>query len=269
MKKFSKLFFLLVFAVLILLQTINVKAETITPTLLTSKDSKNYVVINNMARKAFRNIKLKINIDSFPSNVSKLKTPLLCDELSPFYSIYKDGEFKYQFDKDTGDLKEIKLTQDNYNIFPNTTFTYSYPAGELESVNINNSPQEIFHFNPSGEYINYATFMLSLQKKIEKQWKSNIDLAPFLQGYKFKKSLRTIVNFHINKKGKLISHKIYTPSGDKNFDDIAMQTIKESAPFSELPKAFKRGTVCISFTFSYNVKSFRNIFLHWIRSPFR
>ncbi len=82
-------------------------------------------------------------------------------------------------------------------------------------------------------------YMNSVTKKIMQYW-----TAP-----KSDKTLKTVICFHIDKNGKVTESEVFTSSGDKNFDNMALDTIKKIGEFDPLPVGYESGTD-VYFTFS-------------------
>jgi TonB family protein len=67
----------------------------------------------------------------------------------------------------------------------------------------------------------------------------------------FSRSMQAHVLFYINKNGDIVSEKISTSSGEERFDQMALEAVKNAAPFSVPPKTNEENTA-IDFVFEYN-----------------
>lgn len=61
------------------------------------------------------------------------------------------------------------------------------------------------------------------------------------------------VKFMVNKKGELVSNKIYVSSGSYEFDRSALDAIEMSKPYPALPAGLGRDSLDIIFTFDFNI----------------
>lgn len=89
----------------------------------------------------------------------------------------------------------------------------------------------------------FKTYMYDLQKKIRNNWTPE----------NHKKTLKTTINFIIDKNGNLIGSKIKESSKVNSFDNKALEAIIKSSPFDKLPKKYKQNTIQIEFTFEYKI----------------
>lgn len=65
------------------------------------------------------------------------------------------------------------------------------------------------------------------------------------------------IKFQIIKSGELSYIEIERSSGDKTYDEIALETIKKSAPFMPLPNDYIGNSLNINYTFKTTVNRFK------------
>lgn len=87
----------------------------------------------------------------------------------------------------------------------------------------------------------FKTYMRDVQNRIKMRWEPP----------KSTKTLKATALFKISKDGRLVDCEITKSSGDKEFDYVALQTIK-STPFRPLPEQYKGANVNIAFDFNFN-----------------
>ncbi len=96
----------------------------------------------------------------------------------------------------------------------------------------------------------FSGYMVNLQKKIYSRWES------IKGGYN--ESKRTILIFQIRKDGSLKSCSVYQSSGDKDFDNLAVKAVKDSAPFAPLPQSFSGKFINVRFSFDYEIAGYKS-----------
>jgi TonB family protein len=89
----------------------------------------------------------------------------------------------------------------------------------------------------------YGAYMAELQRRIKRNWR-----PPQAQEDK-----RVVVNFTINRDGRLLGLSIGRSSGNPDADAAALGAVKLAAPFRSLPAGHKDNDLAIQFTFDYNV----------------
>lgn len=89
----------------------------------------------------------------------------------------------------------------------------------------------------------FGPYMRELQRKIKMNWEPP----------KGNESKRVVLLFKIAKDGRLLSVNVYKSSGLPNVDQAAINAVKLSAPFRQLPAEYKGANIDIQFTFDYNV----------------
>ena len=89
---------------------------------------------------------------------------------------------------------------------------------------------------------NFDDYMVDVKSKIKQKWNPR----------KYESSKHAVVLFTVAKDGKLINAKIEKSSGDTEFDNLSLDTIKKVS-FSPLPTSFEGDNVDIKFTFDYSV----------------
>ena len=90
---------------------------------------------------------------------------------------------------------------------------------------------------------NFKKYMKYLEKEIKRNW-----YPP-----KVRKTKHAIILFNISKKGKLLDCKVYKSSGNKKYDNAAIEAVKKTAPFQPLPVGYKNESVTIQLRFDYNI----------------
>jgi len=91
--------------------------------------------------------------------------------------------------------------------------------------------------------VDFGKYMRNMQKKIKSNWNPP----------KGNQSKRVVLNFSLDRKGKVLKYSIVQSSGVKAVDDAAVKALKEAEPFGNLPKKFTKDAVDVQFTFDYNV----------------
>ncbi len=91
--------------------------------------------------------------------------------------------------------------------------------------------------------VDFGPYMRELQRRIKLNW----------QPPKEKVSQSVVTIFSIDKSGELLNERILKSSGNEEYDNIALQTLRSSAPFRPLPAKFTGNKVDVQFTFDYNV----------------
>ena len=107
------------------------------------------------------------------------------------------------------------------------------------------SPQNSQPTEPELKVDNYdwGPYMRNIQRTIKANWHP--------EEIKSNKSKKVVVEFGINKDGSVFSPKIYKTSGDEDYDNRAINTIK-NIKFLPLPAASNKNDINIQFTFDYN-----------------
>src|SRR5574344_957837 len=142
---------------------------------------------------------------------------------------------------------------DSFDILKELRRNHSYKKTEKEGTSV----------LPLSSEINIV------QEKSQIEEINNVDLIPYAEEIKkkikenwdppyFGKSYKIIALFKISSKGKLFSIQVEKSSGYRTIDDIAVNTIKASAPFNPFPQGSKNKSIAIQFTFSYNSQSQEN-----------
>lgn len=89
-------------------------------------------------------------------------------------------------------------------------------------------------------------YFIAYVNRLENKVKSNWILPHGKLGEK------TVIDFDIDKTGKLLNINILNSSGDSEFDQNALNAIYKSVPFESIPSNTKDDTVTIRFSFSQN-----------------
>lgn len=91
---------------------------------------------------------------------------------------------------------------------------------------------------------NFLPYITYLQSDIESNW----------YPISFRGEKQAVVFFRVGKKGELKKAKLIKSSGDKDFDNEALNSVHISAPFSPLPSDFKGRSIDVMFNFDHNYK---------------
>lgn len=84
------------------------------------------------------------------------------------------------------------------------------------------------------------SYLTNLQNKVKLNW-----ALPHGQSDK-----NTVVEFAIDKQGKIVKSTVYKSSGDKNFDNEAISALSCSSPFGNLPATFDGDTLLVQLKFN-------------------
>lgn len=85
-----------------------------------------------------------------------------------------------------------------------------------------------------------VSYINNLQNKIKLNW-----ALPHGQQDK-----STVLEFAIDKQGKIIKSTVFKSSGDKNFDNEAIAALSCSSPFGNIPATFTGDTLLVQITFN-------------------
>lgn len=91
------------------------------------------------------------------------------------------------------------------------------------------------------EYLEY--YIEDYEYELSREW----------QRTEHEKCFYTDVIVKISRNGKLMSAQIYHPSKSKDFDKLALNAVRASAPFPPLPKSYKKSSIELVTTFRYIV----------------
>lgn len=164
------------------------------------------------------------------------------------FKINKDGSFSdLHLLYSSGNLEDDNAVLDLINNFKNIK---PLPV-QTNSVSI----QYIFSpLKQDADYVkavgsvNFEPYMRDLQKTLKSDWKPQIDGI----------SKSAEVLFNIYKDGKIDEIALYTSSGNKEYDDIALNQVKNLKYFRPLPDKFSGESIVILFAFDLNVWSLNN-----------
>lgn len=172
-------------------------------------------------------------------NATRFSSPF--DNLPPTYkenSLVVNFTFSQENFKAEPILKALSnnsdiqiINQDNSNGLQKTGSICENQVIKIDTVDKDSENNS--DFKP---YINY------LQSDIKSNW----------YPLEFKGKKRAVAFFRIGRSGELKKVKIFKSSGDRKFDNEALNAVHQSAPFSPLPKEFKGSTVDVLFTFDFN-----------------
>jgi len=225
-----------------------VNDNIVIPEKLSEKHTKYYVSVNIYATEAFKNAKFSIDASKYTSvdpDFEQVKKGIYLRKEEIFLTDYKvkNDNLAFIYDKDNGNLKSVIITTSTN--FPNFSYFYKYSNGTLNEVVVNLTPALSFNFTKNGGYINHAGFapyMKKLEKKIKGNWKPSHPSSECI--------LHTSVLLVINKKGELLSYKILSSSGNKDFDESGLVAIKSAAPFEPLPSFNGEKNIDLQFDFN-------------------
>ena len=92
-------------------------------------------------------------------------------------------------------------------------------------------------------------YMENLQIQIKKNWKPN----------NYNQQQRAVTIFKVAEDGTVSDIRILHSSGIEDFDNNAIETIRNSSPLPPLPRKLKKDApVSIQFTFAYNIKEMQS-----------
>lgn len=113
---------------------------------------------------------------------------------------------------------------------------------QLRKESLNNAKQELYK-KYDGKFPGMKDYIISVEKQIKQNWK-----PPVMKEYKSAK-----VQFKISKDGNLMSAVIKESSNDKNFDNLALETVKKTAPFEKFPQNTDKNEISVIMKFEYFV----------------
>lgn len=91
----------------------------------------------------------------------------------------------------------------------------------------------------------FGPYMRELQRRIKRNWHPP----------RGNESKRVVVLFKVSRDGRLLRLNINKSSGVSDADDAALDAVRMSAPFRQLPPEYQGNDIDIQFTFDYNVFS--------------
>lgn len=91
--------------------------------------------------------------------------------------------------------------------------------------------------------VDFGPYMATMQKRVKENWR-----APEVSANK-----QTVASFSINRNGGVSDLTIKESSGDVRADEQALDAIRQTAPFEQLPAAYKGTKINIQFRFEINV----------------
>lgn len=89
----------------------------------------------------------------------------------------------------------------------------------------------------------FGPYIAELQRRIKRNWNPPSD----------DRDKRIVAMFTIGRDGRLLNVRIQNSSGVRVADDAAMNAIRASAPFRQLPANFRGNDIDVQFIFDYNV----------------
>ncbi len=117
-------------------------------------------------------------------------------------------------------------------------------SGDLAALpNSNRDNQGTSGIDASSQDIDITSYLNQLQQQVKQQW---------LPGAS-KSSRRTVLNFTVNRSGKLSNLQLAQTSGFSVTDQAALNAIQRSAPFAPLPTGYPKKYINIQFTFDINI----------------
>jgi len=109
--------------------------------------------------------------------------------------------------------------------------------------NSNRDNQAPFGIDAQSQDIDITSYLNQLQQRVKQQWLPGVSQS----------SRRTVLNFSVNRSGKLSNLQLAQTSGFSVTDQAALNAIERSAPFAPLPTGYPSNHIHIQFTFDINV----------------
>lgn len=91
----------------------------------------------------------------------------------------------------------------------------------------------------------FGPYMRELTRRIKRNWHPP----------RGNESKKVVLVFKVGKDGRLLKLNVYKSSGNSETDDAALNAVRISAPFRQLPPEYRENDIDIQFTFDYNVFS--------------
>jgi hypothetical protein len=215
---------------------------TIVPELLTAKESKEYKEINTLTKQLFTNIETSIDTSKYPTVYNNFPLMKNAEAQNPDLYYVKSDKAELLFYKKTKQLKKIKFQKSET---PEGWLIY-YPNGNLQSINIIRSKNEVYFFTPTGKFMNTDAYIKAVNKQVKANWE--FDSQTIYTPSPIKVVLK------INKNGELKKCKVKQGSGIKEIDDSVANAISKAIPFKPFPVFWTLDEIpmMITFEIKYN-----------------
>lgn len=226
--------------------TVNVAcAATISPQILTHKESRDYKKINSASVQAFQDVLPKIETTAY-SPIYKNYRVMMPErtQSSKFYYV-KSGPAELLYDRETKALKYVTFRKP---FLPRTWVVYNYPSGNLRQVDVWLYLNEVYSFNSDGDYINYKAF----KKAVDETVKANLNIAKKDRlKYTAKGQNRpgVVVLLTIDHSGVIQQCKALQQSKSEAYNNSIYEAIWKSSPFSKIPYPFTTSTMDVELEF--------------------
>ena len=120
----------------------------------------------------------------------------------------------------------------------------NFRGDDLASLpNSNRSNQAPEGIDARREDIDISSYLEQMQQRVKQHWIPGLSQS----------SRRTVLNFTINRSGRVSNIEIAQTSGLSVTDKAALKAIKQAAPFTPLPIGYTSNYIHIQFTFDINV----------------
>lgn len=96
--------------------------------------------------------------------------------------------------------------------------------------------------------VDFKPYLIQVLALVRRNW-----MAVMPESARFGQSGRTVVQFAIDRNGRIPKVAIVTPSGTVGLDRAAVAGLTASVPFPTLPAEYRGGEVRLQFVFSYNM----------------
>lgn len=233
-----------IFSLLLLLTNASFAVQkTITPEVLTRKDSKDYKEINALINQLFTNIETSIDTSKYPAEYNNFPLMEKTETQSPSFYYVKLNNAELLFDKESKQLEKITFQK---SFIPKSWFVYTYPMGNLQHIEIWKTNTDIYLFTPTGKVMNFKKYVKNIDKQIKSHWQfdsqTKYNMTPI-------KCVLTI-----NKNGELKKCKVLQASGIKEVDNSVANAILNAVPFKPFPEFWTLDKIQILMTFAINYK---------------
>lgn len=121
-----------------------------------------------------------------------------------------------------------------------------YEANKIAWREYNAINKPITNTNDRNELVLLKPYMKSVETHIKNNWQPPIG----------KENKKAIAQFRIAYDGRLLSCKIISSSGDKEFDNAVIKTLQNIGRFAPLPQGINEDSIDINFTFSHKYYKF-------------
>ena len=98
----------------------------------------------------------------------------------------------------------------------------------------------LFHLQSVGAYQQYIN---TLHRQLKNHWKP--------REVRGRTGGRTVVNFQVEKTGKLVQLAVIESSGNKQADDKAVEAVHQAEPFPVFPRELPMESLVVQYTFDF------------------